>query len=260
MSAFVFSTVVITLFGEIAPQAYFSRNAMKMASLLAPVLNLYQWLLYPVVRPSAWLLDIWLGKERIHFFRESQLKEIIRRHMEEKGTELDAVESIGALNFLTIDDLPIVSEGVSVDPDSIVRLPFQNGLPQFPAFTGTTDDPFLRRVNKSGRRWVVIVDESDTPLLMLDADGFLRHMLFHDGNRNPYIYCHRPVIITDRQAPLAEAINRLQFDSDSQDDLIDNDIILVWGKEHRIITGADILGRLLRGVLKRRPKEKQQIQ
>jgi len=256
VSAFAFSTVVITLFGEIAPQAYFSRNAMKMASLLAPVLRFYQWLLYPVVKPSAWLLDIWLGKESIHFFRESQLKEIIRRHMEAEGTDLDVVESLGALNFLTIDDLPIVSEGVPVDPESIVKLPFENGLPQFPTFTGTADDPFLRQVNESGRRWVVIVDERNNPMLMLDADGFLRHMLFHEGTHSPYEFCHRPVIIHNRQAPLAQAINRLKFESDSKDDLIDHDIILVWGDEHRIITGADILGRLLRGVLPRRSIQK----
>ena len=52
---------------------------------------------------------------------------------------------------------------------------------------------------------------------------------------------------------LAQAINRLYFESDSKDDLIENDIILVWGDERRVITGADILGRLLRGVLRRRP-------
>ena len=258
VSAFVFSTVAITLFGEIAPQAYFSRNAMKMASLLSPVLRFYQLLLFPVVKPSAWLLDIWLGKERIHFFRENQLKEIIRRHMEAEGTDLDIVESIGALNFLTIDDLPIVSEGVPVDPESIVKLPFQNGMPQFPVFTGTTGDPFLRQVNASNRRWVVILDERDNPQLMLDADGFLRHMLFHQGAHKPYDFCHRPVVMRDRHAPLAQAINRLLFDSDSTDDLIENDIILVWGDERRIITGSDILGRLLRGVLQHRSNAKQQ--
>ena len=131
VSAFLFSTVVITLFGEIAPQAYFSRNALKMASLLAPVLRFYQVLLYPVVKPSAWLLDVWLGKDSIQFFRESQLKEIIRRHMEAEGTELDTVEAIGALNFLTIDDLPIVSEGVPVDPASVIKCPSTMGFLSF---------------------------------------------------------------------------------------------------------------------------------
>jgi hypothetical protein len=37
----------------------------------------------------------------------------------------------------------------------------------------------------------------------------------------------------------------------SSDDVIDQDVILVWtDKEKRIITGSDILGRLLRGIVK----------
>ncbi len=32
------------------------------------------------------------------------------------------------------------------------------------------------------------------------------------------------------------------------DDVIDNDLILVWGAQKRIITGADLLGRLLRDI------------
>ena len=51
--AFLFSTVAITFLGEIIPQAYFSRNALKMASLLGPVLRVYQFILYPVAKPSA---------------------------------------------------------------------------------------------------------------------------------------------------------------------------------------------------------------
>jgi hypothetical protein len=38
------------------------------------------------------------------------------------------------------------------------------------------------------------------------------------------------------------------------DDVIDNDLILVWGPQKRIITGADLLGRLLRGIAKVEPK------
>jgi hypothetical protein len=34
----------------------------------------------------------------------------------------------------------------------------------------------------------------------------------------------------------------------AEDDVIDNDLILVWGEQKRIITGSDILGRLLRGI------------
>ena len=39
LSAFLFSTIVITAFGEIVPQAYFSRNALKVTSALSPLFN-----------------------------------------------------------------------------------------------------------------------------------------------------------------------------------------------------------------------------
>ncbi len=89
--------------------------------------------------------------------------------------------------------------------------------------------------------------------MVLDADGFLRHALFHGEAGNAYDLCHRPVVIHDRQAPLAQAINRLYFEGNARDDLIENDIILVWGDERRVITGADTLGRLRRDILKHRP-------
>ena len=67
--AFVFSTVVITFIGEIIPQAYFSRHALKTASLLAPVLRFYQILLFPVAKSTALILDKWLGAEKVQYFR-----------------------------------------------------------------------------------------------------------------------------------------------------------------------------------------------
>jgi metal transporter CNNM len=38
LGAFFFSTVMITLFGEIVPQAYFSRNALRMTARFLPFL------------------------------------------------------------------------------------------------------------------------------------------------------------------------------------------------------------------------------
>ena len=53
VSAFVFSTVVITLLGEIVPQAYFARHALRVAARLRPMLAFYRVLLYPVAKPTA---------------------------------------------------------------------------------------------------------------------------------------------------------------------------------------------------------------
>src|SRR5580700_11764550 len=52
IAAFAFSTIVITLFGEIIPQAYFSRNALRMASRLTPSLKVYQVGLFPLAKPQ----------------------------------------------------------------------------------------------------------------------------------------------------------------------------------------------------------------
>jgi len=80
--AFLFSTVVITIFAEIIPQAYFSRHALRLAALLLPVLRFYQILLYPLARPSAMILDAWLGNEGVRYFKERDLRQVIQLHYE----------------------------------------------------------------------------------------------------------------------------------------------------------------------------------
>lgn len=249
VSAFFFSTVVITFIGEIIPQAYFSRHALKMASLLAPLLRFYQILLYPVAKPVAKVLDLWLGPEGILFFKERDLKEIIKKHIETDESDVDHVEGIGALNFLTLDDLYVVQEGEPIDPRSIVSLPTDKGLPVFPPFQKSPLDPFLKQIELSGKKWVIITDDEGKPIVVLDSDGFIRRALFDESRFSPYAFCHRPVIIKDVKTKLGDVILQLKIPHQINDvGVIDHDIILVWGPEKRVITGADILGRLLQGV------------
>jgi len=66
-------------------------------------------------------------------------------------------------------------------------------------------------------------------------------------------YCHRPIIIREDQTPLGEVIPKLKVQPErSDDDVIDEDIILFWDRHKRIITGSDILGRLMRGIVQNR--------
>lgn len=248
-SAFLFSTVFITLFGEIMPQAYFSRNALKMASLLSPILRFYQFILYPVAKPSAAILDIWLGKEGIVYLRERDLHRVIKKHVESDDAELDILEGIGALNFLKIDDQTVVKEGEEIDPLSIISLPLQLDLPVIPTIKKSSNDSFLQQVQASKKKWVILTDLEGYPRLVLDADGYLRAALFDEPNFNPYQYCHRPIIIKDPLTPLGDVISELKAGDDiNSDEVIDQDIIIFWGEKRQIITGADILGRLLKGV------------
>ena len=76
--------------------------------------------------------------------------------------------------------------------------------------------------------------------------------LFNTMSVDPEIYWHRPIIITDMRTPLGSVIGRMKVKPEHpEDDVIDNDLILVWAHEQRIITGADLLGRLLRGIVTR---------
>ncbi len=247
--AFVFSTVLITFAGEILPQAYFSRNAMRMASILSPVLRFYQRVLYPVAGPSAWMLDRLVGEEQILYMRERQLKGVIEKHIESDGAEIDFIEGRGALNFLDIDDVPISDEGENVDPGSIVRLPTKIDLPLIPEVDSTTD-PFVTAVNASGRKWVILVDESERPQLVLDADAYLRAVMSDVATADPYTHCHRPIIIEEAGSPLGHIIEKLRASVDEENDAaIDKDIVLLWTDDTRkVITGADLLGRLLQGI------------
>jgi hypothetical protein len=252
VTAFLFSTFLITFAGEIVPQAYFSRHAMRMGALLAPLLRCYQWLLYPVAKPSALVLDWWLGTEGVKYFMERDLNTVIRKHIEAAETDVDHMEGIGAINFLALDDIAVSREGEQVDPDSVICLPLKDGKPLFPEFERVARDPFLLNVNRAGKKWVIIVDDQQQPCMVLNANAFLREALFGEGSLNPYAYCHRPIMVTDPATLLGKVISRLRvYPQSAVDDVIDDDLILIWAKEKRVITEADILGRLLRGISER---------
>lgn len=257
LMAFLFSTVFITLAGEILPQAYFSRHALRMAAALIPVLKFYQILLYPVAKPAAMMLDVWLGGEEIQYFKERDIEEVLHLHIQAEESDISAMEGQGALNFLALDDLTMLEEGEHVDPESVISLDFEDGRPVFPPFKMQADDPFLKQVQASGKTWVVLTDRQGEARLALDADGFLRDALFGVEDLHPLSYCHRPIVVADPKTSLEEVIGRLNVHPQSKgDDVVDSDLILLWGEHKRVITGADILGRLLRGIVRGSGKAK----
>lgn len=249
IGAFVFSAFAITLLGEIFPQAYFSRNALAMTSRFLPFLNVYRFLLYPLAKPTAMVLDWWLGAEGIPYMREQEIRHMIARHAQ-AGGEISKLEATGAQNFLDLDDISVCDEGEEIHAKSILSLPIANKRCVLPQFDRVPDDPFLRQVDESGMRWVIVTEPSSgEPVFVLDAHHFLRDALFGELDSDPTAYWHRPIIIRDPKARLGDVISLLKVvPEDVNDDVIDNDLILVWHKQRRIITGSDLLGRLLRGI------------
>lgn len=254
LSAWLVSTIGITLFGEIMPQAYFSRHSLRVGAAMAPFLQFYKIVLAPVAWPSAKLLDLWLGEEGAGYFREQDVRELISRHMRAEEAEIDRVEGIGALNFLAIDDMAIEQEGEPIDPRSVIQLPVGSTEAMISAMAPEVSHDFAQRVQASGKKWVVLTDRADEPRLVINAAAMVRDLLRGRRDRAAW-YCHRPVVVRDPKTPLGDAIRRLRVQPvDSEDDVIDQDLILLWSGEHRqVITGADLLGRLLRGIVPAAP-------
>ena len=247
-AAFLFSAVVITMVCEIIPQAYFSRNALRMTARFLPFLRFYRIALFPVAKPTAVLLDWWLGSEGIASLQEHDIRSLIARSAA-SGGDIGVLEATGAQNFLDLDDVSVADEGEPVHAQSIISLPLVNSRCVLPKFEISSTDPFIRQVGASGKKWVIVTDLGGEPVFVLDSDHFLRDALFDRLDSDPAAYWHRPIVVRDMQTRLGEVLGRLKVAPERPgDDVIDNDMILVWGSQRRIITGSDLLGRLLRGI------------
>ena len=92
--------------------------------------------------------------------------------------------------------------------------------------------------------------------MVMDSDAFLRDALFRPHPFRPLAHCHRPIVSHDPHALLGELLTRFRVQSrGAGDDVVDQDIVLLWGEMRRVVTGSDILGRLMRGIVKVDPGE-----
>lgn len=254
VAAFFFSTIVITFAGEILPQAWFSRHALAVAARLSPLLRFYRFLLWPLARPSGRLLDALVGQETVPWFGEEELRHVLRQHARDVGSEVGRVEATGAINFLALDDITMGCEGEPLDPQSVITLPVKGGGPVFPPFARETGDPFLGRIAAAGRKWVVVADEAGEPNFVFNAHDFLIDALFGGDAFDPAALCHRPLVVRDAALPLGQVLGRLTVHAEKPgDDVVGLDLILLWAPgQRRIVTGADLLGRLLHGIAQTR--------
>jgi metal transporter CNNM len=96
------STLLIVVFGEVLPQAWFARYALTFCATLAPLLRLMIIVTYPVSKPLQLLLDKIIGHEDHRLHSRSELGMIIGEHLNSGASELDEDEveiMRGALNL-----------------------------------------------------------------------------------------------------------------------------------------------------------------
>jgi len=100
--ASLLATSLIFLFGEIGPQAAFSRHALFIGSKLAPLTRVLMIIAYPIAFPVAYTLDRLLGHATTAMYSKHEIMQIISEHEDSEHSLIDADEKRivhGALQF-----------------------------------------------------------------------------------------------------------------------------------------------------------------
>jgi len=100
--AVILSTVLITIFGEILPQATISRYALGFGSRTVWLVKFFIGLFYIVAKPISLGIDLLLGEEGKHTLKKRELAEIVKEQEDNLESPIDEDEErimLGALSF-----------------------------------------------------------------------------------------------------------------------------------------------------------------
>jgi metal transporter CNNM len=85
----VAATLLTVIFGEILPQAFFSRRALAYCARLSVVMRIMIVLTYPICKPLQVLLDKLFSEQKSQLHSRQELGIMISEHLERDESELD---------------------------------------------------------------------------------------------------------------------------------------------------------------------------
>ena len=144
--AIVISVTFVLIFGEILPQAMFTTNPLKTGYRLYYLVIAMKWMLYPICKPLALLLDCILGKEHRNKGVTFTRKEVSMIMSELKGHPDEKLVVEGALKLGTVSDSIIKWKDVTcfnankkLDALGLLEI-FKTGYSRIPIYEGTRDN------------------------------------------------------------------------------------------------------------------------
>ncbi|KAL9113564.1 MAG: hypothetical protein Q9227_002302 [Pyrenula ochraceoflavens] len=150
------STVLIVIFGEIAPQSVCVRYGLPIGAWMSPFVLALMYVLAPVAWPTAKLLDYLLGEEHGTIYKKAGLKTLVSLHksLGETGQQLNA------------DEVTIISSVLDLKDKAIgtIMTPMQD------VFCLSLDD---------------VLDESTMDVIL--SHGFSRIPIHHPDNEENFV-------------------------------------------------------------------------
>ena len=146
----IIATGLIVIFGEIIPQAAFSRYALQVGAKTAGLVRFFIIILFPVCWPIAWVLDKVLGREMPQVYSKKELIKIIEEHEDAQESGIDADEErivTGALTYsekIVEDDMTprkgvyALDSATSITEEIIEEIKIK-GFTRIPVYTGSVD-------------------------------------------------------------------------------------------------------------------------
>jgi len=145
------STGLIVVFGEIIPQAIFSRFALTMGANSVWLVRIFIFVLYPIAFPLAWMLNRFLGEELATIWSKQEIEEIIKHHEDSEESEIDEDEERIMLGALAFSDMtaamvatpkPVVFmlEKEKVIDSEVLQTIKEKGFSRIPVFANSRTD------------------------------------------------------------------------------------------------------------------------
>lgn len=190
------ATGLIVLFGEILPQAVFTRFALKLGAKTIWLTRFFIIILFPFSWPIARLLDMILGKELPVIWNKREIKEIIKYHQDSPESSIDEVEERITLGALSFSDQVVKN---ILTPKQVVYGLLGNRI---------IDKTLYLEIRKQGfTRIPVFKDENSSQIGILLAKDLLG--VLDTKNKTVWELCRKRVLIkTKENETLDQLLNR----------------------------------------------------
>ena len=190
----IIATGLIVIFGEIIPQATFSRYALEVGAKTVWLVKIFIFILYPFTFPIAWVLDKTLGEEMPTIYSKRELMKIIEEHEDVKESDVDADEERIVKGALSFSDK--TAEQIMTPRTVVYALEEQTVL----------SDKILKQIQKKGFTRIPIyekrIDNIIGVLYVKNLIGLEKNIKVKDILKN------RKLIIIDKNYKLDKLLNK----------------------------------------------------
>ncbi len=193
--AALLATALIVIFGEIIPQAVFSRFALRLGARFAPLVRVLIFVLYPVIAPVAFVLDKLLGEELPTIYSKKELIKLIEEHEDAGDSEIDEDEERILKGALTFSE-KLVKDVMT--PETVI---------ESYSINQKIDKEFIKRVKESGFSRFPIFDEQNEEVIGILHATDLIGLDGEEGKQISELQLSDPEFVSENEA-LDNALNK----------------------------------------------------